>query len=74
MRAAMHTMQPDGTVELDGRTPVQAYTGAAVHNGGGPSHFPLTAPWVMADEVGALNFTIGLLMAVVHLQRTGQGA
>ena len=51
----------------------QAYAGAAVSNGGGTSFTPLHAPWAMADEVGAMNFTIGLLMAIVHKEKTGEG-
>eukprot|EP00747_Dinoflagellata_sp_TGD_P016494 gnl/TRDRNA2_/TRDRNA2_125158_c0_seq1.p1 gnl/TRDRNA2_/TRDRNA2_125158_c0~~gnl/TRDRNA2_/TRDRNA2_125158_c0_seq1.p1 ORF type:complete len:372 (+),score=42.41 gnl/TRDRNA2_/TRDRNA2_125158_c0_seq1:119-1117(+) len=52
---------------------VQAYTGAAVANAGGPSHEPLRAAWNLADEVGAMSFTSGILMALLHKARTGQG-
>lgn len=51
----------------------QAYAGAAVSNGGGTRYTPLHAPWAMADEVGAMNFTMGLLMAIIHKQKTGEG-
>jgi formyl-CoA transferase len=43
----------------------QAYSGAMVSQGGGPSHTPMAAEWALADEVGAMNFTTAILAAIV---------
>ena len=42
----------------------QAFSGAAVWNGGGPSHRPRVLPWTFSDEVGAMNFYSSILAAL----------
>lgn len=51
----------------------QAYSGAMIDNGGGPSFEPRMVGWAFSDEVGAGNFCQAILMAVVAQQRTGKG-
>ena len=51
----------------------QAYSGAMVAQGGGPSHKPMVIEHAIADEVGALNFSFAILAAVVSKQQTGKG-
>ena len=47
----------------------QAYSGAMVAQGGGPSHKPMVIEHAIADEVGALNFSFAILAAVVDRTR-----
>ena len=41
--------------------------------GGGPSHEPQPVEWAASDEIGAMNFVQGVLMALVARYRTGKG-
>lgn len=52
----------------------QAYSGAMVSQGGGPSHPPVAAEWALADEVGAMNFAFAIVSALVARDRNnGEG-
>merc|ERR1712023_125549 len=70
--ASNSSFGPEGPRAGDGSFDniIQAYTGAAVANGGGPSHEPLRTPWNLADEVGAMSFSNGILMALLHKAHT----
>lgn len=51
----------------------QAFTGVMHSQGGGPSKSPQPVEWAFSDEVGAMNFVQGILMALLHKSRTGEG-
>lgn len=51
----------------------QAFSGAMVAQGGGPSHTPMVIDHCVADEVGALNFSFAICSAVISKLRTGKG-
>jgi crotonobetainyl-CoA:carnitine CoA-transferase CaiB-like acyl-CoA transferase len=51
----------------------QAFSGAMVAQGGGPSHKPMVIEHCAADEVGAMNFAFAILSALVAKLKTGKG-
>ena len=51
----------------------QAMSGAAVAQGGGPSHEPVLIENCPADQSGAWNFAFSIVSALFHRERTGRG-
>ena len=51
----------------------QAFTGALLSNGGGPSHAPRPVGWTFSDVVGGNYFYSSILAALVARGRTGKG-
>ena len=51
----------------------QAFTGALLSNGGGPSHPPRPVGWTFSDVVGGNFFYSSILAALVARGRTGKG-
>ena len=51
----------------------QAWSGAMVAQGGGPSHEPMVVEWALADEIGGMNLAFGVLAALLARTRTGRG-
>lgn len=51
----------------------QGMSGAAVAQGGGPSHQPIFVEWGAADQVGAMSFALHITAAIVARGRTGVG-
>jgi crotonobetainyl-CoA:carnitine CoA-transferase CaiB-like acyl-CoA transferase len=50
-----------------------AYSGFAVHCGGGPGHRPEVPFQGIADQTGAMNFAFGIMSALFVRERTGKG-
>jgi len=51
----------------------QAFTGVMHGQGGGPDQKPQPVDFALSDEVGAMSFVQGILMALLHKARTGEG-
>jgi crotonobetainyl-CoA:carnitine CoA-transferase CaiB-like acyl-CoA transferase len=51
----------------------QAYSGYAMHSGGGPGFTPEIAYPGIADQTGAMNFAFGIVTALLARERTGIG-
>lgn len=51
----------------------QAYSGFAQHSGGGPGTRPEIPYPGIADQSGAMNFALGIMMALFVRERTGVG-
>jgi crotonobetainyl-CoA:carnitine CoA-transferase CaiB-like acyl-CoA transferase len=48
----------------------QAFTGVMHAQGGGPEMKPMPMEFAFSNEVGAMSFVQGILMAIVHKART----
>uniref|UniRef100_A0A7S4VCK5 CoA transferase n=1 Tax=Alexandrium monilatum TaxID=311494 RepID=A0A7S4VCK5_9DINO len=66
---------PEGPWALRGSFDVvcQGMSGAAMAQGGGPSHMPRFTEWGAADQVGALNFAFHIASALYAREKTGVG-
>lgn len=51
----------------------QAFTGVMHAQGGGPENKPQPMEFAFSDEVGAMSWVQGILMALLHKARTGEG-
>jgi crotonobetainyl-CoA:carnitine CoA-transferase CaiB-like acyl-CoA transferase len=51
----------------------QAFSGYAMHSGGGPGHTPEISYPGIADQTGAMNFAFGIVTALLARERTGIG-
>jgi crotonobetainyl-CoA:carnitine CoA-transferase CaiB-like acyl-CoA transferase len=51
----------------------QAYSGFAQHSGGGPGRVPEVPYPGIADQSGAMNLALGIVMALYARERTGTG-
>lgn len=52
---------------------VQGFTGAMHSQGGGPSHVPQQLDFGFSDELGAMSYVQGIMLALVSRQTTGKG-
>lgn len=51
----------------------QAFTGVMFGQGGGADSKPQPVDFAFSDEIGAMSFVQGILMAIIHKARTGEG-